>query len=330
MASRSDLALRIDGVVVAAFTPMTPEGALDVARVGPLLDHYERFGVSGVYVTGSTGEGVSLTMTERRQAIDAFVGAGRGRFPVIVQVGRNSLREARELAAHAEAAGADAISSTPPSYFRPTSLSNLVDCMIEVTAGAPGLPFYYYHIPELTGVDSRMVDFLREGGDRLATLAGLKFTSSDLNELQACVELDGGRFEVLSGKDEMLLGALAHGARGAVGSTYNIAAPLYHRLRAAFAAGDIETARRCQSRSIALVDVLRRYRLIPAQKAVMRLIGVDCGPTRLPHVQLTGTQLDSLRRDLDEIGFFEWSGAADAAGGRGRGDATGAPRSSVG
>src|SRR5262249_39706172 len=143
-----------------------------------------------------------------------------------------------------------AIAALSPSYFKPRSVEALVACCAEVASAAPALPFYYYDIPTMTGVSLPMPDFLAAGAERIPTLAGLKFTNSDRRAYRRCLHAGGGRFDLPWGYDEMLLAALAVGAKGAVGSTYNYAAPLYRRVMAAFAAGDLATARREQYRSV--------------------------------------------------------------------------------
>lgn len=301
------MTLRLTGLIAATFTPLHPDGALALERVGPMVEQLLADGVSGLYVAGSTGEGVSLTTEERMAVAAAFEQAAQGRVPVVVQVGHNSLAEARRLAGHAQQIGAAAISATPPTYFKPETVEALVECLAEITAGAPGLPFYYYHIPMKTGVLLDMTELLRVGGSRLPTLNGIKFTSSAVHEFQAALEFDGGRFDALWGLDEMLLSALSVGARGAVGSTYNLAAPLYRRLIAALDRGDRAEAARCQSQSVAMVRAIVRFPGgIPAQKAMMKMIGHDCGPPRLPLKALDSDQTARLHQELTDIGFFQW------------------------
>jgi N-acetylneuraminate lyase len=123
---------------------------------------------------------------------------------------------------------------------------------------------------------------------------------------QRCLAAGGGAFDVPYGVDEWLLAALALGARGAVGSTYAFAAPIYRRLLRAFAAGDLDSARREQHRAAELVHRLAGYGYMEAARAVMSMQGVSVGPPRLPHGRLTGEQVEGLRRDLETLGFFEW------------------------
>ncbi|MBM3848511.1 MAG: N-acetylneuraminate lyase, partial [Verrucomicrobia bacterium] len=146
---------------------------------------------------------------------------------------------------------------------------------------------------------------LEKAATRIPTLAGLKFSNPDLVTYQKCLRAEGGRFDCPWGIDEAILGALAMGARGGVGSTYNFAAPIYHKLLAAFRAGDWETARRQQFRSVQLVDELAARGFMASAKALMGFLGVDPGPPRLPHTALTPEAINTLRQELEAFGFFE-------------------------
>src|SRR6056297_2434077 len=125
-------ARRLDGLVAATYTPLDDEGAVDSVMVGPLVEHLLGSRVNGFYVCGSTGEGMSLTSSERKIVAEAYVQAAQRRVPVIVQVGHNSLAEARRLAAHAQEIGADMISATCPSYFKVDTVAGLTQCMAKV------------------------------------------------------------------------------------------------------------------------------------------------------------------------------------------------------
>jgi N-acetylneuraminate lyase len=253
---------------------------------------------------------MSLTSHERKIIAEAYVKATAGRVPVIVQVGHNSLAEARQLATHAQEIGADMISATCPSYFKVGTVAGLVDCMTEVASGAPDLPFYYYHIPALTGSALDVVEFLRQAGDRIPNLSGLKYTDTKLYEFQECLELDDGRFDIVWGCDEMLLGALATGTRAAIGSTYNIAAPLYQQIIMAFNDRNLDDARRLQSLSVKMIRTLNHLPFHPAMKAVLSMQGVNVGRCRLPQGGLSRSDVSKLQAELNAIGFFEWSNAS--------------------
>lgn len=300
---------KIEGLVAATFTPMRVNGGLDLDKVGPIVDRLIADGIKGIFVCGSTGEGPSLTTSERKQLAEAFVQAAAKRIKVFVHVGHNSVAEAKELAAHAREVGADYISATPPSYFKINTIEALAGSLAEIASGAPALPFYYYNIPGLTGVSLDMVAFLKEAEQSLPSLAGIKYTTPLIHEYQACLNFKRNRFDVLYGTDEMLLSALAVGAAGFIGSTYNFAAPLYLKLIRAFNEGDQERARKLQLKSVQIVRIINRYGGLAAQKAMMKLSGIDCGPVRWPLKNLTGEQTIQLERDLQEEGFFDMWGS---------------------
>jgi len=298
---------KLKGLIAATYTPLDDQGNVDTTIIRPMVDHLLKSGASGLYVCGSTGEGISLSSDERRRVAHTFVEATNGRVPVIVQVGHNSLAEAQQLAAHAKQVGADVVSATCPSYFKITDVGTLIDCMAQIAAAAPDLPFYYYHIPALTGSTIDIVEFLQRGLDRIPSLAGLKYTDTKLHEFQECLELDDGQFDVVWGCDEMLLGAVATGARAAIGSTYNIAAPLYCQIIDALERGDLVEARQLQSRSVAMIRTLKQFPFHAAMKAVLAMNGFKVGGCRLPQGRLTDADVTTLKNELQSIGFFEWS-----------------------
>lgn len=177
---------RLEGLIAATCTPFQENKSLDLQAVSPLVDHLVSQGVSGIYIAGSTGEGLSLTTDERRRVAEAFIDAAVGRLRTIVHVGHNSLAEARRLAAHAQSIGADVVSATAPSYFKIDDVATLVDSMEQIASGATNLPFYYYHIPKFTGSTIDMVAFLEAAQGRIDNLAGIKYTAPTIDEFQAC------------------------------------------------------------------------------------------------------------------------------------------------
>lgn len=303
----------LHGLVAATFTPMDSQGELLLDRVPAMVDALVAGGVQGLYVAGSTGEGPLLTSDERKRVAQAYINAAAGRVPVAVQVGHASLAEAMDLAAHAQQVGADAISAIPPTYFKPSSTEALCEAMGLIMNAAPKVPFYYYHIPSKTGVTVNVADFLAQSAERSPSLVGVKFTDTRVFEFQECVERFRGRFQMLWGFDEMLLSGLTVGADGAVGSTYNFAPALYRTLMAAVEQGDLIRARALQYQSIRIIrPLLDIDGVMPALKAMMQLVGFDCGPTRPPLVAMTASQIDRLREQQTEAGFFDWALAPSA------------------
>lgn len=298
---------RLQGLIAATFTPLNGKGDVDTGFLPELVDALITQGVQGLYVCGSTGEGPLLTAQERRSVAKAYIDAAAGRIPVAIQVGHESLREAQALAAHAQESGADAISAVPPSYFKPDGAARLLDCMAMVAEGAPELPFYYYHIPLLSGTVVDMEQFTLDAAKRMPTFAGIKFSSPRVDELQACKRIEDGRYHMLFGVDEMHLSGIAAGADGAVGSTYNVIAPIYRKSLDAYTAGDMAEANRLQIQAVGIVRVMIRHGGLPAIKSCMKFLGWDCGPSRLPLRALTDEEETALRKELDSEGFFDWA-----------------------
>lgn len=297
--------VKINGLIAATFATFHADGSLNLGGIPPLVEKLIEDGLKGIFICGTNGEGPNLTVEERMAVAEAYVATAKGRLLVFVHVGHTSIAECRKLAAHAEKIGADAISAVAAFYFKPINVANLVDSMVQIATAAPKTPFYYYHIPALTGVGMDMVEFLRIGEEKIPNLAGIKYTAATIHEYQACLNFKGGKFDVLFGYDELLLPALAVGAKGAVGSTYNFAAPLYLRVMELFEAGHLHEAQQLQLLLVSMIREMVKFSPIPAQKAIMEMIGMDLGPSRLPLMSLSQQDKKLLQTRLEAIGFFD-------------------------
>jgi len=294
-----------EGLIAATFTPMHPDHRLNVDIIEPYARFLERQGVRGVFACGTTGEYPSLTLDERMRVATAWRAALRPAMRLVVHVAHNCLADAQQLATHAQSIGADAIAAAPPSAFKPRDLNEILMWSAEVAAAAPALPFYYYHIPSMTGVQAAMAELVPAARERIPTFAGLKFSHNDLADFAGALQAAHGALDFFSGSDEILLAFLSLGGRGAVGSTYNFMAPVLLAVMNAFDQGDFVAAKEAQYFARNVCAVVDRYRPLPAQKLIMRWLGLDCGPARLPLFNLTPAEETQFRADLDAIGFFE-------------------------
>lgn len=295
----------LNGLVAATHTPFKKDGSLNLDGVEKIAAHLLANKVEIAFIGGSTGESHSLNVDERMKLAKRWFEIAKGtRLKVVVHVGSNCLEDARALSKQGQELGALAISALTPSYFKPRNVEALVDCCSFIASAAPQTPFYYYDIPTMTGVNLPMPEFLERAGKSIPNLKGLKFTNVDFMSFQLCGQMEGGRFEILWGVDEMLLPALSVGAHGAVGSTYNFAAPIYHRIMDAFKKFDFETARKEQLRSIRLVNILVKRGYMASAKAMMGMLGVDVGSPRLPNGSLKQDEFASLKSDLEKGGYI--------------------------
>lgn len=297
------MSARLTGLIAAPFTAFHNDGSLNLDMIERQANFFVKNVISGAFICGTTGEGMSLSTDERLQVAEKWMEVAPAQLRVIAHVGHQSLTESRALAAHAEEIKVHAFATIAPTFYRVTNMDQLVDYCAQVASSAPSLPFYYYHMPAIAGADLPMVDFLKSASTRIRNLAGIKFTHENLVDYSRCLQFEGGRFDILFGRDEILLAALALGGLGAIGSTYNFMAPVYHRVIEAFNAGSIEDARKYQTIAMNIIAVMNRHGGLSAGKAMMKMTGYDCGPVRTPLENLSAEALESLTSELKEIGF---------------------------
>lgn len=300
---------KIEGLIDAPFSPMHPNGDINLEPIPAYAAMLKKNGLKGVFVNGSSGEGYMLTPDERKAIAQAWVDATRDMddFKVIVHVGSCCARESRELARHAAEIGAWGIGAMAPPFPKIGRIEELVLYIEEMAAGAPNLPFYYYHIPAFNGCYLSMVELLEAVDGRVENFAGIKYTFESMYEYNQCRLYGGGKYDMLHGQDETILPCLAMGgARGGIGGTTNYNGRELNGIIQAWKRGDIEAAREHQNFSQQVINVICRYRgNIVGGKRIMKLIGLDLGPNRIPFRNLTDAEEEAMRAELQDIDFFE-------------------------
>lgn len=283
-------------LIAAPFTPMQADRSVALDRIPAYYDFLLSQGVDGAFVCGTTGEGQLLTVEEREAVVSAWTKArgDNGAFRIMVHAGQESSRTASRLARHASSAGVDAIAMTSSTFFKPVNETMAVEQSAEVAAAAPTMPFYYYHIPAMTGLNFSMVKLLTLARQQIPTFAGIKFTHGDAGEYLDCLNLAEG-LEIMFGRDEQLLSGLVMGARSAVGSTYNFTTPVYRRMIAAFDRGDLDEARREQTHAREMINGIIALGGLAAMKPMFALAGFDCGPSRLPAPAMSTSAQEKLQ-----------------------------------
>lgn len=298
----------LDGLIAAPFTPMHHDGSLNLTLIPEYYNLLKANGVKGAFICGSTGEGASLSTQEKKQVAEAWAAcSGHDRtFKVMTLVGGTSITDCIELAVHARSVGLYGVSMTAPFYFKPASVEMLAACCIEVASKVPDMPFYYYHIPVLTGVGFPMIDLLRSLHDKLENFAGIKYTHEDFMDFLSCMHFENGRYDMLWGRDENMLAALSLGTKCSVGSTFNYAAPLYNRLIEACHSNNRDLARSLQQQAIDMIRLLGKYGGIATGKAYMKLVNLDCGKFRLPVKNMNDTEFEIFKKEVASLGFHNY------------------------
>lgn len=294
----------LEGLIAAPFTPMNADGSVNLKVIQDYYALLKRNKVSGAFINGSTGEGVSQTMEEKKSVCKAWADATKGQnFPVITLTGGTCIQDSIELAQYAREVGLYGLALTAPYYFKPADVKQLAQCCLEVGNAVPELPFYYYHIPVLNGTNFPMISLIQELDNRLSNFAGIKYTHEDFMDFFSCLNFADGKYDMLWGRDENFLSAWVLGAKGAVGSTYNYAAPLYNDLMAAYERDDLKSARVLQQKAIDMIELLGKYGGIATGKAYMKLIGLDCGEFRLPVKNMNKEEFGEFKKDVEGLGF---------------------------
>lgn len=297
---------KIIGLIDAPFTPMHPNGDINLEPIAAYGAMLQKNGLKGVFINGSSGEGYMLTTEERMQLAERWVQVAPKDFKVIVHVGSCCLRESRRLAEHAQAIGACGIGSMAPPFPRIGRIEELVEYCEQIASAAPNLPFYYYHIPAFNGAYLPMLDLLKAVDGRIPNFAGIKYTFESLYEYNQCRLYKDGKYDMLHGQDETILPSLAQGgAQGGIGGTTNYNGRELVGIIEAWSRGDIETAREKQNFSQEVINVICRYRgNIVGGKRIMKLIGFDLGPNRTPFRNITDDEEAAMKAELEAIGFF--------------------------
>nr|XP_019936977.1 PREDICTED: N-acetylneuraminate lyase [Paralichthys olivaceus]XP_019936978.1 PREDICTED: N-acetylneuraminate lyase [Paralichthys olivaceus]XP_019936980.1 PREDICTED: N-acetylneuraminate lyase [Paralichthys olivaceus] len=289
---------KLTGLVAATFTPFTAQDEINLSEIGPYIDYLkEKQGVNSLFVNGTTGESMSLSVAERKILAEEWCLKAKGKIDqVIVHVGCMSLKDSQELARHAAQIGADGIAVISPSFYKPSTADALRTFLHEVASVAPTMPFYYYHIPAVTGVDVLGRDVLEGIEEVIPSFSGVKFSGSDLMDFGQCVSYSQPHWSCLYGLDEQLLAALAMGAHGAVGSTYNYMGCHINKLIAAFEKGDLVQARTIQFKMQELFTYAKKlgFDLGVNKQMMNELSGLSLGPPRLPVMPCPRSQAQAI------------------------------------
>lgn len=292
------------GILSALVTPFHADLSLHEGAVAGLVEAQLAQGIDGFYVGGSTGEAFLQDAGERARLLPLVARAARGRAVLIAHVGAIGTAETVALGRAAAEAGFHAVSAIPPFYYD-FSAAELV-AHYRALADAVPLPVVIYNFGGKTGRLGHG-DLLRLLDD--PRIAGVKHTSQDLYQME--------RFKrhrpdalIWNGYDEMCLAGLAMGADGAIGTTYNFMGRLFVQMLAAHRAGHAAEALALQRRANAVIDVLVEVGVLPGTKALLAMLGQDCGPCRAPFRAVTEAERARLANAATEAGILPGRAAA--------------------
>ena len=289
------------GAYAAMFTPIAPDGSVNEAMIERLVEHGLSNGLTGFYLTGSTGEGFLLSLDERKTVMDRAVKAAAGRAKLIAHVGCVATDDAVELARHAAKIGIDWVSSVAPVYFGQSFEAAYRH--YERISNATDLPFMIYSIQAavIPDKDIRFFD--------LPNVKGMKYTGTDYFAVQCLrrrLVATGKEAIFFAGKDEQLVCALAYRNvfSGGIGTTYNIIPHHFAEICRLSFAGDAVGAAKMQDEANRVVELMIENENWSYRKAMMKYIGLDCGPYRYPYAPLTDEEYDAFAKRIDALGIL--------------------------
>ncbi len=289
----------------ATYAPMKDDLSINAEMVGQYADFLKRNKLFGVFINGSTGDFVSLTTNERTELLEAWADHRANGLYVINHVGSNSLKEAENLAAMS-VGKADAVAAIAPFYFKPSNSHQLLDYCKSIAAKAEDLPFYYYHLPVLTGVNFSMLQFAEMAKEQIPNFAGIKFTENNLVEFHK-TSLYHPDLDIFFGVDEAYYSSLGLQANGWVGSTYNHLSPLFYKIKSEFDEGNLKEAAKLQNLVVKFVETLSSYGSFNGTgKSFMKKLGVNCGPSRFPHTTLQKEEIQQAFNHFNDCGLSKY------------------------
>jgi N-acetylneuraminate lyase len=283
---------KYSGINIALYACYSSDGGIDVKAVKRICRFYTGLTVSGLYVGGSSGEGLLQNVDERKQTAEAALDETGGKIPVIVHVGAPATRDAAELAAHAEASGADAVSAVPNVYY-PIPEHGIEKHWCKIMERT-SLPFIIYNIPQLTGYNLTLSLLKRMA--EIPQVIGVKNSSLSTFQIQQFKTAGGPGFIVFNGPDDQYLAGRIMGADAGIGGTYGIMPELYLQIEKHFAAGNIKEAQKWQYRVNSIITELRKFPSIQgAMKEIMKLRGFNIGIPRMPLESVSADQYPEIR-----------------------------------
>lgn len=231
------------GVIPAFYACYDDNGEISPERVRELTEFHIKKGVKGIYVNGSSGECIYLSVEERKLILENVMAVGKGKLTVIAHVACNNTKDSVELAKHAESLGVDAIAAIPPIYFRLPEYA-IAAYWNAMSNAAPNTDFIIYNIPQLAGV--ALTQGLYAEMRKNPRVIGVKNSSMPVQDIQMFCAAGGEEYIVFNGPDEQFISGRAIGAEGGIGGTYGVMPELFLKLNDLIIENRIEEAKKLQ------------------------------------------------------------------------------------
>ncbi|KAL0119243.1 hypothetical protein PUN28_009672 [Cardiocondyla obscurior] len=294
------------GFITAVFTPFNNKGSLNLNIIPQYAAYLAKKGIKGVLVNGTTGEAMSMSITERKLVAESWAEAVKEtKQHLMIQVGGAPLPDVIELAKHARSLRVDSILCLPELYFKPSTPEQLIEYLKIIGETAPETPLLYYHNPMTTNVSIHMGEFLTSIGDKIPSFVGVKFTSTNLEEGAQALRADNGKYAIFLGNTQLINAGYMLGIDSFILNTTNIFPELTLSIFAACKKGDILKAKFMQEKlSRATIAIIKHGNRIQAAKTAMTLLtDIDVGLFRTPPKPISSDIVTIMTKDLTKLGF---------------------------
>ena len=277
------------GIFPAFYACYDSEGNVSTQATKDFVEYLIGKGVAGLYVGGSSGECIYLSVEERKQTLEAVMEVAKGRIAIIAHVACNNTKDSRELARHAESLGVDAIAAIPPIYFRLPERA-IAKYWNDISAAAPNTDFVIYNIPQLAGVALTLSLF--DEMLKNPRVIGVKNSSMPIQDIQMFkrqAAINNKEVVVFNGPDEQFVGGRIIGADGGIGGTYGVMPELFVKLNGLIESGDFENAGKLQDDIDEVIYTMcsANGNMYAVAKAVLnKRAGLELGGVRAPLLNL--------------------------------------------
>lgn len=290
----------VKGIIPAMVTPMDKRGNINKKSLRELTDFLIKGGVHGLFPAGSTGEYYGLTLAQKQEVIETVIDETNGRVPVYASAGMITTKDTIEVTKMAEDIGVDAVSILTPMFIRPSD-DELYN-HYKVIASSVNIPVLLYNNPARTGVNisARLIERV----SKIENIVGIKDSSGDMTLIGEFVRRTGDDFNVLIGKDTLILSGLVYGGKGAISSTANLVPELIIKIYGEYMKGNLEEALKAQYELAPLRLIFNMGTFPIVMKEGLKLMGIDVGNTLEPVEPLEKSKLNKLKNILENIGVL--------------------------
>lgn len=288
------------GAGVAIVTPFNKDESINYDRLDELIDYHCSHGTDSIIICGTTGESATMTEEEHIECVKFTIDRAKGRIPVIAGTGSNCTKTAVEMSKEASEYGADGLLLVTPYYNKATQaglIAHYTAVAKEVKA-----PIIMYSVGSRTGcnIEPATVAALVKGVDNIV---GIKEASGNISQVAKIMEMTDGNVDLYSGNDDQIVPLLSLGGKGVISVLSNVAPKETHDICEKFFSGDVAGSRDLQLRALPLIEQLFcEVNPIPVKKA-MTLMGMDCGPLRMPLTELTAEHEKTLEKAMRDFGI---------------------------